>query len=55
MDDKTKWIRLIQWKFGGCGVYESVQLPGKIDAGYVRLFPGEPSKEITEGVYRETL
>ena len=38
--DKTKWIRLIQWKFGGCGVYESLPVRDKIDEGYVRLLHG---------------
>ena len=35
--DKTKWMRLIQWKFGGCGIHKSLPVPGKIDEGYVRL------------------
>jgi hypothetical protein len=38
--DKIKWIRLIQWKFGGCGVYESIPVSGKIDENYVRILPG---------------
>ena len=33
--DKIKWIRLIQWKFGGCGVYESIPVSSKIDENYV--------------------
>jgi hypothetical protein len=38
--DKTKWIKLIQWKFGGSRVYESLPVNDKIDEGYVRLLPG---------------
>lgn len=34
--DKIKWIRLIQWKFGGRGIYESFPVCSKIDEGYVR-------------------
>jgi len=37
--DKTKWMRWIQWKFGGSRVYMSLSVPGKIDEGYARLIP----------------
>jgi hypothetical protein len=51
--DKTKWIRLIQWKFGGCRGYESVPLAGRINDDYVGLLPGKLSRANTERAYRE--
>jgi hypothetical protein len=50
--DKTKWIRLIQWKFGGCGVYESLRSLVK-SMKVMSVFSLGISRATTEREYRD--